>query len=329
VTRGTVAATVTASGAIASARTRALSFAGNGVVESIGVEPGDRVKKGQVLARLDDTEARETLDEAQASLTAAEDGDTSTPAGHSQYVTARNAYNQADRALDGIVLKAPFSGTVTAVNGTVGGGSSGGQSTTKSTGNASENGNRGNNNDSASAGTTTTGTGFVELADTSRLQVVGNFTESDVTRLKRGRPAAISFDALPEITATGKVTSISPVAQTSNNVVQYPVAITLDKAPKGVRLGQTTSVEVSVEEAEDVLVVPTSAVRKEGAQSTVLVMVNGNPVARTVETGLSGDQTTEIRSGLREGDRVVRQAESPDGRQGVFPGMRRVAGGGR
>ena len=43
--------------------------------------------------------------------------------------------------------------------------------------------------------------GFIELADTGKLQIVGNFTEADVTRLKVGQPATFTFDALPGVTA--------------------------------------------------------------------------------------------------------------------------------
>src|SRR5690606_24420119 len=126
VTRGNVTATVSASGSVASARERSLDFGTTGTVEKIYVKAGDRVRKGQVLARLDDTAARENLEAAKASLEAAAEGDTSTAAGYAQYLSARNAYRAAERTLAGTVIKAPFAGVVTAVNGSEGGSASGG-----------------------------------------------------------------------------------------------------------------------------------------------------------------------------------------------------------
>ncbi|GLW11903.1 hypothetical protein Misp01_70310 [Microtetraspora sp. NBRC 13810] len=334
VTKGTVTSSVSASGSIASANTRSLNFTGSGTVESIKVEVGDRVKKGQVLARLDDTEARENLDAAKASLDAADDADTSTASGYSQYINARNAYRQAGRALDGTVLKAPFAGTVTGVNGTAGGPASGSGGGTGGSGGGSAgtagSGGAGAGGAAKSTGTASGGSGFVELADTRKLQIVGMFTEADVTRLKVGQPATITFDALTGVSAQGEVSQIDPTAQTDNNVVRYAVTITLKDSPPGVRLGQTASVQVVADQAEDVLTVPTSAVRSAGGQNTVILVRNGQQVPTRVEIGVKGDTTTEIRSGLDQGDHVVRQANpaTTGGQQGGFPGLGGARGGG-
>lgn len=309
VTRGNVTATVSASGSVASARERLLGFGTTGTVEKIYVKAGDRVRKGQVLARLDDTAARESLEAAKASLEAAAAGDTSTAQGHAQYISARNAYRAAKRTLAGTVIKAPFAGIVTAVNGSEGGSASGGLS---GAGGAST-GSGGQQAGGASSG------GFIELADPNRLQIVGSFTESDVTKIKKGQRATVTFAALPGVTATGKVTLIDPQPQTSNNVVRYAVTISLTDVPSEVRLGQTASVQVVVGEAENVLTVPTSAIRTAGGQSTVTVIENGSRVVRRVEVGLRGDSTTEIRSGLLEGELVVRFQAANQANDSSFP----------
>ncbi|TQS25386.1 efflux RND transporter periplasmic adaptor subunit [Microbispora sp. KK1-11] len=318
VTRGTVLASVSASGSVESARTRALDFAANGTVESVLVESGDKVKKGQVLARIDDTAARESLEAAQASLDAAEEADTSTASGYSQYISARNAYRSAKRALAGTVIKAPFAGVVTAVNGAVGGssGASGGSGGSSQGGQAQS--------QSGSAGSSGTGgsSGFIEIADPVHLRIVGNFTEADVSRIKVGQAATVSFDALTGVTAAGKVTVVDPQPQTNNNVVQYAVTISLTDVPSTVRLGQTATVQVAVGKADDVLTVASSAITTAGGQTTVTVLENGKQVVKRVEVGLKGDTTTEIKSGLQEGDQVVRpQASTTGGGGGIqFPG---------
>ncbi|MBX6381672.1 MAG: efflux RND transporter periplasmic adaptor subunit [Microbispora sp.] len=320
VTRGTVLASVSASGSVESARTRALDFSASGTVESVLVEAGDKVKKGQVLARIDDTAARENLEAARASLDAAEEADTSTASGYSQYISARNAYRAAKRTLAGTVIKAPFAGIVTAVNGTEGGSSTGSGGGSGGSG-GSALGAPAQSSQGGSGGSGASG-GFIDIADPSRLQIVGNFTEADVSRIKVGQAATVTFDALPGVTAAGKVTLIDPQPQTNNNVVQYAVTISLTQVPSTVRLGQTATVQVTVGKADNVLTVPSSTITTAGGQTTVTVLENGRQVVRRVEVGLKGDTTTEIKSGLQEGDLVVRpQATTAGGGGGFqFPG---------
>ncbi|MET8386694.1 biotin/lipoyl-binding protein [Streptosporangium canum] len=331
--RSTVVASVSASGAVESARARSLGFGSSGTVEKIYVKVGDRVSKGQILARLDDTSAQESLDAAAAALDSADD-DTSTAASYAQYVTARNTYRAARRTVAGTVIKAPFGGTVTAVNGTVGGsstasGSSAGTSQGGSGSGGSGSGGAGGSGGSGAAASGSGGSGgFIELADTGKLQLVGSFTESDITKLKVGQKASIRFDALTGVTGAGKVTQIQPTAATSNNVVQYPVTISFTEVPDEVRLGQTATVEVVVEQAENVLAVSSTVISTAGGRSTVTVLRDGRQVPTQVEVGIKGDALTEIKSGLGEGDQIVRPAATGTTQQGGgLPGL--GGGGGR
>jgi macrolide-specific efflux system membrane fusion protein len=332
VMQGTVEQSVSASGSVESSKKQSLSFEASGTVTKLYVKAGDKVTKGKVLARLDQTAAKQDVSAALATLNAADDN-TSTAQGYASYVNAKNSYDKAVRTLNGTVLKAPFTGTVTAVNGTTGGSSSGSggassSSTTSSLGGSggSTGSTGGGSSSSTSSGTSSTGTGsgFIELADLSKLQVSGAFIESDTTKLKVGQKADVSFDALTGVTATGKVTAIDTSPTTSNNVVQYNVTITLTTKPSGVRLGQTSSVEVAVASATDVLYVPTAAVRTAGGQSTVTVLQNGKQVAKTVQVGVKGDTGTEITSGLNLGDTVV----IATGGTGTGPGVGGGPGGG-
>jgi macrolide-specific efflux system membrane fusion protein len=284
VSRGSLTASVSASGAVQSSKSRSLSFIGSGTVDKIYVKVGAKVKKGQKLGRLDQTEALENLTAAKAGYTVAADADTSTAQGYSQYVQAKNTYLSAQRALAGTILYAPYAGTITAVNGTVGssaGGSSG----------------------SSASGSTTT-TGFMEIADTSKLMVEGSFTEADTTKLKVGQAATVSFDALTGVTATGKVTEIGTTATTTSNVVSYTATISLTSKPAKVRIGQTATAVVTVAKADNALYVPTTAVTTAGGQSTVTVVKAGKPVVTVVTVGIAGDSGTEIKTGLAEGDTV-------------------------
>ncbi|WP_327415205.1 efflux RND transporter periplasmic adaptor subunit [Streptomyces sp. NBC_01233] len=222
VMRGDLTASVAASGAVESATKRALAFSGSGTVSKVHVAVGATVKKGQRLAELDRTEAQEELDSAKAQLAVAADGDTSTAQGNASYVQAKNAVSAAQRALDGTVLHAPFDGTVTAVNGSVGESASGSSASSGSSGSA---------NSSSS--------GFIELADPGAVQVTGKFTEADATKLKVGQAATVTFAALSGVTTQGEVAAIDSAPTTENNVVTFAVTVTLKEKPAQVRIGQT------------------------------------------------------------------------------------------
>jgi membrane fusion protein, macrolide-specific efflux system len=319
VSRGTVVSSVSAAGSVSSVDSRDLAFGATGTVDAIKVEVGDRVKKGQLLATLDDASAQDAVRSAKAARDAAADADTGTPSSHSAYVQAEVAYDNAQRTLDGTRLTAPFTGTIVAVNGTVGGSSGGSQPSGSSGGTSTSAPTTGTSN--------TTTTGFMTIADMGRLQISGKFTEADVAKVKKGQPATVTFDAVPGAQASGKVTAIDQSATVTNNVVQYGVTVRLTGPPRGLRIGATGTVQVTTSRADDVLYAPTAAVRTVGGRSTVTVMQDGKPVVRAVRTGAEGDQGTEITSGLSEGDQLLIAPTGTTGfPSGRFPGG--LGGGG-
>ncbi|MFJ1564506.1 efflux RND transporter periplasmic adaptor subunit [Streptomyces erythrochromogenes] len=316
VMRGDLTASVAASGAVESATKRALAFSGSGTVSKVHVAVGATVKKGQKLAELDRTEAQEELDSAKAQLAVAADGDTSTAQGNASYVQAKNAVSTAQRALDGTVLYAPFDGTVTAVNGSVGESASG--SSASSSGSS---GSSGSANSSSS--------GFIELADPGAVQVTGKFTEADATQLKVGQAATVTFAALSGVTTQGAVAAIDSAPTTENNVVTFAVTVTLKEKPAQVRIGQTASATVTVSEVKDALYVPSAAVTSAGGQTTVTVLENGKPVVKAVTVGIAGSSGTEIKSGLKEGEQVrITVATGTGGSGAQVPGGGGLGGGG-
>jgi membrane fusion protein, macrolide-specific efflux system len=359
VTLGTVTSSVSASGTVQSASTANANFVTSGTVTEIDVKVGDAVTAGQVLAKVSPTSAQEQLTAAQANLTSAQQSlsraqsattvDAATvAAAQAQVTTAQNNVNSAQRALDGTTLTAPMAGTVVAVNGTVGGssggssgnssgsgssgpsggGSSGGGSSGGGAGNGSS-GNGGAGNGGASGNSSSsTGTGFIQLADLTRMQVSASFAEADATKLKTGQTAAVTWAALSGARATGKIATIAPTATTQNNVNSYAVTVSLDTLPEGVRIGQTVTALVTVAQADNVLRVPAAAVRGTGQRHTVEVVgADGKQQARAVEVGVQGDQFVEITSGLQVGDQVALNLQTTTG-AGTAGGNNRFGGGG-
>jgi HlyD family secretion protein len=151
-----------------------------------------------------------------------------------------------------------------------------------------------------------------------QLQVTAEVAEADAADVEVGQPATVRLSAT-NATATGSVTAITLEDTVSNNVVQYAVTVTLKHPPKNVRLGQTASVEIVTGEAADVLTVPSNAVTTIGQTSTVTISEDGADTTRTVELGLVGDSSTEVISGLEEGQTVVLPDSGTSGSGFTFP----------
>ncbi|MFI5935163.1 efflux RND transporter periplasmic adaptor subunit [Actinoplanes sp. NPDC051494] len=301
VQQGTVTASVSADGSLESASSASASFVTGGTVTSISVKVGDKVKKGQVLAKVDPAAANRTLDAAEADLDAAqdslaraEDAGSDTGTAENEVTQAQLAVNEAEAGVTGTTLKAPMAGTVVAVNGTLG----------SSTGSTSSSGG-GQQAGSSAATATSTSDGFIDLADLSKLQVTAPFAEADATKLKEKQTATVTWNALSGTEQSAKVVAVDPQATTSNSVVTYGVTLSLDKVPTGAKPGQTVSVSVVTGEVTDALYVNSAALTSVGNRHTVTVLANGVEQTRSVEIGLEGDQATEVTSGLTAGEQVV------------------------
>ncbi|MFG1603646.1 efflux RND transporter periplasmic adaptor subunit [Actinoplanes sp. NPDC049265] len=309
VQQGTVTKTVTADGSVGAASSASAEFTTGGTVTSISVKVGDKVTKGQTLAKVDPAAAQRTLDTARADLDAAEDAldraqdaGSDTSSAENEVEQSRLAVNEAEAGVEGTVLQAPMAGTVVAVNGTLGGSASG--STQPSSGQQSG----GQQQTSTSSSSSTSGTGFVDIADLTKLSVTAQFAEDDATKLKEKQAATVTWNALDGVAESAQVAAIDPQATSSTSggdTVTYGVTLTLDKVPAGAKPGQTVSVAVVTGEVEDAVYVASAAVVTAGRRHTVTVLNGTAREPRQVEIGLVGDAATEITSGLAAGERVV------------------------
>jgi multidrug efflux pump subunit AcrA (membrane-fusion protein) len=125
-----------------------------------------------------------------------------------------------------------------------------------------------------------------------------------------GEPATVTLPALPESNVTGTVTAVASTSTVVSNVVTYDVTIALDGPPSTVKVGMTADVSVVVQTAANVLELPSAAISTTGPLSTVTVLANGTKTVTRVTTGLVGDSTTQIDSGLKVGQVVVEPVAS-------------------
>ena len=216
---------------------------------------------------------------------------------------AQIALAQARKALRETTLRAPISGVVATVDGSVGdavsGGGGNGSSSSDSSSSSSSSASSSNGSSSSSSSS------LITITGRNKLQVVAGFSEGDAASIKLGEPATATISALPGVTLGAKVIAIDSTATTVSNVVTYNVTFALTGGNAKLKPGMTADVEVITAERDNALHVPTSAVTGSGANARVTVLRNGQQVSTPVVAGLQGDDATEITSGLQAGDTIV------------------------
>lgn len=161
------------------------------------------------------------------------------------------------------------------------------------------------------------GQSLIELVSLSKLYVTAPIDERDAGRLKEGLPVRITLDTYPGVTWSSLLTRLSPVvevAKEQNRTQEIEADFPSDSSKPAPSPGMTADVEVILGRREAVLRVPTFAVI-EGKR--VLAVVKGRAVSRAVEVGLRSWEWTEVRTGLREGDRVITSLDRAGLKEGV------------
>jgi multidrug efflux pump subunit AcrA (membrane-fusion protein) len=188
-------------------------------------------------------------------------------------------------------ISAPIAGTITALN------VANGDEVTGSSSSSS----------GASTGSSTSSsTPAATVIQLDAFQAVITVAESDIASVKVGQKAVITFDALTDLTLSGKVKSVDYTGTNTSGVVSYEVTVLPDTPNENVRGGMTVSVSIITDVAADVLAVPSAAVKTSSSGSYVQVLGDdGQPTNVTVETGMTTDSYVQILSGLTEGQEIV------------------------
>jgi HlyD family secretion protein len=227
-----------------------------------------------------------------------------------QVASARGSLQTIQTQINDTVLRAPFDGVITQKYADPG------AFVTPTT--------------SGSAVSSATSSSIVSLASTN--QVVANIAEVNIAKIRLGQKVTITADAYPGKTFEGKVSQIAAQAIVEQNVTSFQVKVGIvSDAEKLLRSGMNVTTDFQVGQLENVLVVPTAAVVRRQKSTGVFVAGEDNqPVFTRIQTGVTVDKYTEVKSGLKGNERVLlsfppgsRPQSTPRG--GVFPG---VSGGG-
>jgi HlyD family secretion protein len=307
-------AVLTASGYVVAQRKAAVASKGTGRLVYLRVEEGDKVKQGEIIARLEDHDVLAALDQAKAGLevSRADMNDAERTLARMKTLYDRNLASQADYdaaqarydrvratilssqaavkaaevAVENTRIRAPFDGTVLTKDADVGEVVAPFASSINSRG------------------------AVVTMADMSSLQVEADVSESNITRVKLGQACEIVLDAYPDKRYPGLVHKIVPTADRAKATVMTKVVFReRDERVLPEMSAKVTFLSDSPNAAEagspPLLTVPSSAIVQRSGTPVVFTVREGKAIETPVQSGRVIGNRTEILQGISQGDQVV------------------------
>ncbi len=157
------------------------------------------------------------------------------------------------------------------------------------------------------------GTTIATMADVSQMIFEGNVDEADVGKLKEGMPLSITIGALPDENFEGILNYISPSGVDTSGIVQFEIKADVNlKNDIFLRANYSANAEIILSEAKNSVALESAHIRyDEKGKPYVEVLKPGtekydSPVFQKtiIETGISDGVYTEIKSGIKKGDKV-------------------------
>lgn len=200
---------------------------------------------------------------------------------------AQNALTDAKNALANYYIRAPFAGTLAAVN-------------------------------AKKYDTANNGSALATIITPDQIATL-SVNEVDAAKMAVGQKATLTFDAIDGLTIAGTVSSIDTIGAVSQGVVSYNVKVNFSTQDTRVKPGMTANASIITATAVDTLAVPASAVKTQNGASTVQVFQPAladigtsasvtstqTPITIPVVIGISDDTNVQIISGLKLGDQII------------------------
>lgn len=328
-----------ASGYVTARRAATVSSKVTGKVMEVLIEEGMHVKEGQILARLDDTNVKASLDLANAQLASARAALAETKARIKEAdlnlqriaeLAKNNISAQADldhAVADAAALKAHLAQQevdIIVADRTVATWQQQMEDTIIRAPYSgivtSKNAQPGEMISPISAGGGFTRTGICTIVDMESLEIEIDVNESYINRVQAGQPVEAALDAYPEWKIPCKVIAIIPTADRQKSTVK--VRVGFDKLDP--RILPEMSIKVAFREATGPapaaarnVLVPKTAIQQQEGKDVVLVVEKGRAIRRTVSVNSTTADDAVIGSGLIAGEKVI--AEWPQGLNSGMP----------
>ena len=278
--------TTISSGTVSANEQAILSFGTVGRIGEVNVRTGDKVKKGQRLATLENVDLKVAALAAQAELARARD------LAHEKLVSpaalddARRTAEMAQMTFDRSVIVAPFAGLVTEVNLRKG---------------------------EISQAQSAPDKPPIRLIDLKPRLVKGEIDEVDLGKVKMGQEARVKIPALENRKYKAWVTSV--VAFVSSNREQdrtSQIELRLSESEELIPVGASADVEILIANKDRALTVPARAVLGTIKQRYVYKVAGERAERVDVTIGVGNYDRREILSGLNEGDVVILPSDDYD-----------------
>ena len=328
---------IEASGSVEAISSIEIKSKASGEILYLGAEVGDTVKKGDVLARIDQRPPSNPLSQAEADIGVSkvkldnassqlergkqlhegngisdksfEDIQELHAAARAQLVRAEVYLENARIALEDTLVRSPVTGKVITRQAEVG--------TVITSPTAAVGG----------------GTLLMRMADLNKVRVRSYVDEVDIGKVSIGQKVSLRVSSYKDKEFIGYVSKIEPLARVEQNVTTFPVLIDIDNKENLLLLGMTTEVEINVLNNETELTVPSGALRtrknirfvasllgmskreiknflevrekNEGFTKFIVIKkVDGKPVPVWIETGATDFNNVEVLSGLKLNEEI-------------------------
>jgi HlyD family secretion protein len=301
VTEGQATTLLSATGYVEAERKADLSPKITSRITELNVTEGTRVKTGDVIARLDSTDLDAQLAEAKANWVNAQAELTRQKSLFEQGLNTRSALDAAvateaasrarvryvEALLDYTIIRAPFSGVITAKRAFVGEAVSPFGSSPSGGG---------------------SGGAIATIVEFSSLYVGADVNEANLSKLAKSQPAEITLDAVPDKVYHGRLRQIVPAADRQKATVRVKVAF-LDPDDRvlpdlSARVAFTAE-PTQGKEARSRVVIPKGALTTVDGKSGVFRLVEGRAVFTPVTTGGDVQGQMEVTHGLQGGERLI------------------------
>ena len=170
-------------------------------------------------------------------------------------------------------------------------------------------------------------TPVADVVDITRVRLVANVVEKDLKELTSGNNARVEVDAFPGELFSGRIARVSPVLDPATRTA--PIEIEIANPTFRLKPGMYARVGITTQTKKQALVLPSTAVVDLGGRRGVFQLQNDTAIFKTVQVGTEQGMVVEILAGLAEGDEVISTGAGAlrDGDRVALPGGR--AGGGR
>ena len=153
---------------------------------------------------------------------------------------------------------------------------------------------------------------LVRLPDKTQMQVKTMINESNISSVKVGMPAKITFDSIPGKVIEGEVVKVNlyPEIVWMSSAKDYVTLVKINENIEELRSGLTAQVRIIADEQKDVLMVPVHCVTEYGNKTYCVTYKDGVWGYKEVLLGASNEKQIIVLAGLNEGDQVVSGARN-------------------